>query len=170
MKEYKIQFSGLAEGMHTFKYVLGRSFFEHFEDDQIGDGTIEVEVNMDRQQRMLVFGFDIRGDVEVACDVCTDPLRVFIAGHEQLIARISNGGGEDTADIVFIPEEAFEFDLAHHLFDYVHLMLPMRLTHEESSDGRSCDPEMLTLIERYRSAGGSSMEELKSLLSGFEKE
>jgi len=172
VKEYRIQFSGLAEGVHTFRYVLGKPFFEHFEDEQMADGIVEVEVTMDRQQRMLVFGFGIRGEVEVLCDLCTDPLRVGISGDEKLIARISNSGGDDNADIVFITEEAYEFDLTQHLYDYVRLLLPMRLTHESSADGRECDPEMLELLERYRTEKSITpgMEGLAGLISGEEGE
>jgi uncharacterized metal-binding protein YceD (DUF177 family) len=172
VKEYRIQFSGLAEGEHAFRFVLEKPFFEHFEDEAIGDGRVEVEVLMDRQQRMLVFSFLIKGEVEVVCDLCTDPLRVNIAGDERLIARISSSGGEDTADIVFIPEEAFEFDLTPHLYDYARLLLPMRLTHEGSADGRECDPEMLKLLERYRKEKSVTpgMEGLAGLIRDDEEE
>jgi len=171
VKEYRIQFSGLAEGIHSFRYVLERSFFAHFEDERIEDGRVVVDVTMDRQQRMLVFSFDISGEVLTVCDVCTDPLRVKVAGDEQLIARISNSGEEDdTADIVFIAEEAFEFDLTQHMYDYVRLLLPLRLTHEESVDGTTCDPEMLKLLEQYRASqvSGAGMEALAHIT--FDKE
>lgn len=152
MNEYKIQFSGLAEGLHEFSYLLEKPFFDHFEDEVISDGAVAVSLAMDRQSRMLQFSFRISGTVEVVCDRCADPLSIAIEGNEHLIARMGEESDTEDDNIVFLPDEAFEFDLTPHLFDYIHLMLPMRLTHDNSSDGRSCDPEMLKLIERYSSA------------------
>lgn len=153
VNEYKIQFSGLAEGLHEFSYLLEKPFFDHFEDEVISDGSVAVTLMMDRQSRMLQFSFRISGTVEVVCDRCADPLSIAIEGREHLIARIGEESDAEDDDIVFIPEDAFEFDLKQHLFDYIHLMLPMRMTHDISNNGRVCDPEMLKLLERYSTAG-----------------
>jgi uncharacterized protein len=152
-RDYKIQFSGLAEGQHEFAFMLEKPFFDQFEDEVIRDGRIDVALVMEKQTRMLIFNFDIKGTIEVLCDRCADPLLLNIEGAEQLIARISESDESDDDDIVFIHEEDFEFDLTQHLFDYVHLLLPMRLIHDDSADGRSCDPEMLKLIRQYSSHG-----------------
>lgn len=149
VRDYTIQFSGLAEGEHQFDFVLDKAFFALFEEEQILGGKVDVAVTLDRQSRMLVFFFDLKGAVEVVCDRCADPLLVAVEGKEELIVRIGETGESTDDDIVFISEEAYEFDLSQHLFDYVHILLPMRLTHDDSADGRECDPEMLKLLERY---------------------
>ena len=150
--DYKIQFSGLAEGEHLFGYVLGHSFFALFNEEVILGGEVKVEVTMDKQPRMLQFSFDMSGVVEVLCDRCADPVKLEIDSREQLIAQISSHESSENDDIVFIDEEAFEFDLTQHLYDYIMLALPMRMTHEQSIDNQPCDPEMIRLLEQY-SAG-----------------
>lgn len=149
MKEYTIQFSGLAEGNHQFSYVLEKSFFDHFEGDVIQHGRIEVEVDMEKQTRMLIFNMEIHGIAGVTCDRCADPLNIGIKDTQRLIVRIGDTGESTDDDLVFISEEDFEFDLSQHLFDYVNLMLPMRFTHDQSIDGSKCDPEMIKLLEKY---------------------
>jgi uncharacterized protein len=151
-KDYKIQFSGLAEGEHLFGYVLGHPFFALFNDEVILGGEVKVEVTMDKQTRMLLFAFDMQGVVEVLCDRCADPVKMAVIGSEQLIVQISNHEDSENDDIVFIDEEAFEIDLSQHLYDYIRLALPMRITHDQSVDGQECDPEMIRLLEQY-SAG-----------------
>jgi uncharacterized metal-binding protein YceD (DUF177 family) len=150
--DYKIQFSGLAEGEHLFGYVLGHPFFALFNDEVILGGEVKVEVTMDKQPRMLLFTFDLSGVVEVLCDRCADPVKLEVEGEEKLIAQISSHETSEDDDIVFITEEAFEFDLTQHLYDYIRLALPMRITHDQSVDGQECDPEMIRLLEQY-SAG-----------------
>jgi len=164
LKDYKIQFSGLAEGEHEFTFVLEKPFFDQFEDEVIRGGRVEVSLVMEKQTRMLIFAFGIKGIVDVLCDRCADPLRLAIEGSEQLIARMSESDVSDDDDIVFIHEDDFEFDLAQHLFDYVHLMLPMRMTHDDSADGRSCDPDMLKLLKQY---SGSASDPRWSGLAGL---
>jgi uncharacterized protein len=149
LNDFKIQFSGLAEGEHEFSFVLEKPFFESFEEEVIRDGRVDIALVMEKQTRMLIFHFIIKGIVEVVCDRCADPLKLEIHGSEQLIARISDSDVSDDDDIVFINEEDFEFDLAQHLFDYVHLLLPMRMTHDDSADNTPCDPEMLKLLQKY---------------------
>jgi uncharacterized protein len=166
VRDFAIQFSGLAEGEHHFSYQLDKAFFALFDEEQIHDGQVEVEVTMNRQSRMLQFYFGLKGVVEVTCDRCADPLNIAVEGREDLIVRIGESGESDDDDIVFISEDEFEFDLSQHLFDYVHMLLPMRLTHEESADGRSCDPEMLKLLERYSTdkPAGNTWRGLEKLL------
>lgn len=151
VKDYKIQFSGLAEEVHEFSYVLEKPFFDLFEEEVIRDGRVEVLLTMDKQTRMLIFSFDISGEVDVICDRCADPLKLGIEGTEQLIVRIGGDSDSPDDDIVFIDDEAYEIDLTQHLFDYVHLLLPIQMTHDDSSDGKECDPEMLALLDRYSS-------------------
>ncbi len=160
LKDYTVQFSGLAEGMHTFGFVLERPFFALFEDEVILDGRVEVALEMEKQTRMLILRFGIEGVVEVLCDRCTDPLLIAVGGSRQLIARIGDGGVSTDDDLIYLHEDAFELDLAQHLFDYVHLMLPMRMTHDISADGRACDPGMIRLLEQYR-PGHSEEEDIK---------
>ncbi len=149
VRDFTIQFSGLAEGEHRFDFVLDKAFFALFGEEQIRDGRVEVAITLDRQSRMLVFHFDLKGVVEVVCDRCADPLMIAVEGSEDLIVQFGESEESPDDDIVFISEEEFEFDLSQHLFDYVHMLLPMRLTHDDSADGRTCDPEMIKLLERY---------------------
>ena len=165
MKDYSIQFSGLAEGLHEFSFVLEKPFFEMFETEVIGDGRVDISVTLDKQTRMMLFNFVIAGEVEVICDRCADPLKVRVKGTEDLIVRVSNSEEEDDDKIVFISEEEFEIDLTQHLYDYINLLLPIRHTHDESADGSSCDPEMIRLLEKY--SGERHKEKIWERLSGL---
>ncbi len=141
-----------------------------FETEVIRDGRVEVSVTLDKQTRMMVFTFAISGEVEVICDRCADPFMLRVEGNEEFIVQITgspDSEATDDDDIVFIPEEDFEIDLTQHLYDYVNLLLPMRLTHDKSSDGSTCDPEMIRLLERYsrERQTGSNWEGLSGLRS-----
>lgn len=150
VKDYTIQFSGLADEVHRFDFVLEKSFFDHFiEDDVIKNGRVDVKLLFDKQPNMFVLQFAINGVVDVMCDRCTDPLTLQLRGDERLIVRIGREEESTDDDIVFIGEDDFEIDLTQHIYDYVSLLLPIRMLHDNSYDKKECNPEMIKLLKKY---------------------
>ncbi len=149
LKKYVISFRGLQIDVHHFHFVIDRKFFESIEYADIADGTVEVDVTLDRHDRMLVFNFDIRGTVVVPCDRCLDDFDLPIAGSERLIVKFGEKFDETSDDVVIIPETASEFDLSSYLYEYIILMLPMQHIHPDDENGNStCNSEMLERLSR----------------------
>jgi uncharacterized metal-binding protein YceD (DUF177 family) len=47
-----------------------------------------------------------------------------------------------------IPDTAHEIDLAPFLYEYIHLLLPVRRVHPDERNGQSgCNPEVLKKLE-----------------------
>ncbi|MDZ7775419.1 MAG: hypothetical protein U5L09_07295 [Bacteroidales bacterium] len=63
LKDFKIAFSGLKAGNHNFKLSAGDAFFEEFKALDIEKGEVNILLNMEKQERMLVFIIDISGHV-----------------------------------------------------------------------------------------------------------
>lgn len=150
MKEYVIRFSGLKDGPHTFRLDIGRPFFEHFDYGEITNGVIRVECEMEKQERMLVFNLGIKGKVRMPCDRCMEPFELPVEGSEQLIVKFGEEALEEDDKLIVIPETAYEIDLSHYLYEFIHLLLPSRRVHGEDEEGNTlCDPEMLKRLEDH---------------------
>jgi uncharacterized metal-binding protein YceD (DUF177 family) len=151
LRKYVIPFRGLQIDVHHYHFVIDRKFFESMEYADIADGNVEVDVTLDRHERMLIFNFDIKGTVVVPCDRCLEDFDLPIAGSDQLIVKFGEEYEEPSDDVVIIPETASEFNLSSYLYEYIVLMLPMQHIHPDDKKGRStCNSEMLKRLTRQQ--------------------
>jgi uncharacterized metal-binding protein YceD (DUF177 family) len=151
MEKYQIQFSGLKPGTHSFDFNLDQSFFEHYNFTDISGSDIEVHIEMEKEDRMIVFRFDIRGSVNSVCDRCGDPLVVRIDGQQGLVVKLSDHNEEESEDVQIVKESEGRFDLSRFIYEYVSLMLPVHRVHEDDVEGRSlCNPDILDKLEKLK--------------------
>jgi uncharacterized metal-binding protein YceD (DUF177 family) len=146
--QYQIAFSGLHPGTHTFDFKVGDKFFEQLQDAEITGGDVSVAVTMAKEERMMDLHLEISGRVKVACDRCNELMHVEVSGSERLIIKLGDHYHEESEDVQVIPDTANQFDLGPFLYEYIHLLLPIRRVHEEDEEGNSqCDPEIIRKLK-----------------------
>lgn len=142
-----IPFRGLKAGIHGYDLQIDRSFFDHFERSEVREGELSVHVDLEKEERMLIFQFTIDGEVSLPCDRCTEPVTIPIKGKERLIVKFGEEFSELDEEIQIIPESETTFDTAPFIYEYLHLLLPMKRVHPEEDQGKSsCDPGMLARL------------------------
>ena len=147
-EQYQIAFSGLKPGTHVFDFNVGKPFFDQVEDTDIRDGKVAVTVTMAKEERMMDLHFSIRGTVMVTCDRCNELMEIGVEGHERLIVKYGDRYYEESEDIQIIPETAHQFNLSPFIYEYIHLLVPVRRVHQEDADGNSmCDPLILQKLK-----------------------
>jgi uncharacterized metal-binding protein YceD (DUF177 family) len=148
LETYIIPFSGLKAGAHQFTFRIDKSFFEHFEYSQVADGQVDVTVDLEKEERMLVFYFTISGTVILPCDRCNDPMELEISGKEQLVVKLGDHFEEESEVVVIIPEAENKVDLGPYIYEYIHLMLPIRRVHPGDTEEESrCNPDVLKKLK-----------------------
>ena len=153
MDQFVIPFSGLKMGKFQYEYDIDNEFFEHFEQSEVKQGKINILVELDRQQRMLVFQFNINGTVLVPCDRCLVEFDQPIDGKERLIVKFGEEHREETEDIFIITENEHSFNLGPFIYEYINLMIPYRRIHPLDKAGESlCDPDVTGFINGDSSA------------------
>ena len=151
MEKYQIQFSGLKPGTHSFDFDLDHSFFNYYRFDEIAGCKVRVHVEMEKEERILVFRFDIRGTVDVFCDRCGDPLTVKLKGQQSLVVKLGDHNEEESDDVQIVKESESRFDLSQFIYEYAVLMLPAYRVHEDDKEGRSlCNADILKKIEELK--------------------
>lgn len=147
LDSFIIPFRGLKPGIHGYDLQIDPSFFDQFEQSIIREGTLSVHIDLEKEERMLLFHFSIDGTITLPCDRCTEPLSLPISGNERLIVKFGEEFTELDEEVQIIPETETHFNVAPFLYEYIHLMLPMKRIHPEDEKGNSsCDPDMLARL------------------------
>jgi len=148
LAHFMIPFSGMKVGNHNFTFEIDDKFFEHFEYSEIKKGKLQVNCLLDKQVRMMVLYFDITGTVRVPCDRCAEEFDQPIEGKQKLIVKFGVDHIEESEDILVITEKEHELDISQFLYEYIHLLLPIKKVHGTDENGNSlCDPEVLRYIK-----------------------
>ncbi|MDD5507476.1 MAG: DUF177 domain-containing protein [Bacteroidales bacterium] len=140
---FVIPFSGLKPGKHEYEFFIDDEFFRHFEYSQIKAGNLKVDLELEKQESMLVLHFVISGTVHVMCDRCLDYYDQPVGGTERLIVKFGETCYEETDEIVVIPSTEHLLDVSHYIYEYIHLLLPYKCVHPNDEEGISqCNPEV----------------------------
>ena len=146
--KYIIPFRGLKPGIHPFDFEIGDTFLDAYPESQIHEGAVKVHLDLEKEERMLVLNFLLDGTAVVPCDRCNEPVRVKVSGRERLIVKFGEEFEEQSDEVLIIPEMSHQFDVSPFLYEYIHLLLPMRNVHGEAgTDGTGCDPEVMKKLE-----------------------
>ncbi len=152
--DFIIPFRGLALEVHRFHYEIDGTFFEELDYSELQEASVIVDLDLDRQERMLVLDFDIRGTVNVTCDRCLDAFPLPVDNRWQLIIKFGEEYEEESDDVIVIPHEQHQIDVTQFLYEYITLMVPIRKVHSDDEDGNStCNPEMLSILEQHSEHG-----------------
>jgi uncharacterized metal-binding protein YceD (DUF177 family) len=135
-------FSGLKSGRYSYDFDLGKEFFERFENEELCDGKVHIAAVLEKNERVMMFNFELSGEVTTRCDRCLGEMKVQIEGKESLNVRLSDTEKSDDENVAILPEGAFEIDLAQWLYEYVAVRIPMQHVHPEGE----CDQEVVKYI------------------------
>lgn len=145
LKDFQIAFSGLKLGRHQFDFQIEDTFFQLFDYAELGSGQINAIVLLEKKSNMLELEFQIKGAVTLACDTCTDSYTQSIEGNFRQIVKFSDvAEPEETDEIIILPTNEHTLEVAHQLYEFIHLSLPSRRAHADEAD---CNPEILEKLE-----------------------
>lgn len=149
LKDYIMQFSGLADGVHAFEYNVDDTFFKEFELSEITQANVKIRLMLDKQTTMMVLEFDISGEVTCVCDRCLENYQQEIKGNERIIVKFDEDKSKETDEIKILLPSEHQIDLSQDIYEFINLMLPAKRVHLEDESGNSaCDPEIIKFLEK----------------------
>lgn len=154
MQPFIISLNGLAQGKTEFSWRVEGQFFSSFENSEILDADLQVEVEALKSGRYIGLDINIEGSVVVECDRCLSDLTLPV--HTSKSFSVKFGDGESAGmsetdgerEILYLPEENTEMDLAQVIYDYSCLSLPLCRVHGEGE----CDPETVKYLSSENTA------------------
>lgn len=150
-EKYTLPLASLTNKIHYFKFIVSDDFFRKFPESTIQKADIKVNLTANKQESILLLDFSISGTVNVPCDRCSEYFDLIINGDFNLIIKSGNEFLEESEDVVIIPRNETELDLSQYIYEFILLLIPMKIEHPDDSKGNSqCNKELLKILEKYK--------------------
>ncbi|PQJ80067.1 YceD family protein [Polaribacter porphyrae] len=135
LKDYNIQFVGLKEGKHQFDYTIDNKFFEAFNYDEFTSSSIKVSLHFVKKSTLFELNFITEGTVEVPCDVSNELYHQEMDSEMSLVVKFGPEFNDDNEEILILPHEAYEFNVAQFIYEMIVLAVPNKRVHPKVLDG-----------------------------------
>ncbi|MFK8061419.1 MAG: DUF177 domain-containing protein [Polaribacter sp.] len=135
LKQFNIQFVGLKEGSHLFEYLIDNTFFEAFNYDEFESSSIKIALNFIKKSTLFELTFSAIGYVEVPCDVTNELYKQDVDSDLPLIVNFGPEFNDDNEEILILPHEAYEFNVAQFIYEMIVLSIPNKRVHPKVLDG-----------------------------------
>lgn len=132
---FVIPFRGLKEGKHQFEYIVDNTFFEVYQYEDILGSDIKIKLDFIKKSTILELSFSAIGEVKIACDVSNELYQQPIKGELNLVVKFGEEYNDEDEEILIIPHEAYEIDVAQYIFEMIVLSLPSKRVHPGVIEG-----------------------------------
>ena len=159
LKQFSIPFTGLKLGKHQFEFEIDKSFFDAFEYSLVKDGALKAEVELDKQETMLILHFHILGTIQLNCDKCLAEFGQSIEIKERQIVKFAEDDLEsDDLEIIILNKKESAIDISEMIYEFINVAVPYINNCEQAGQDQICDPEMIAKLEKL-SSGSTEKEE-----------
>ena len=148
LKEFEISFIGLKLGKHQFSYQIDNTFFEFFQYDEFENAKLKVDLLFEEKNNMFNPEFNSKGIVTVACDVTGEPFELEVSGQLPLIVKFGDEFDDDNDEILIIPHNSYQLNVAQFIYEMIVLSLPVKRVHAGIGDG-TLSSEVLNQLKEF---------------------
>ncbi|MBB2145844.1 DUF177 domain-containing protein [Pedobacter sp. LMG 31464] len=160
LKQFSIPFTGLKLGKHQFEFEVDKSFLDAFEYSLVKDGALKVEVELDKQETMLILHFHILGTIQLNCDKCLAEFSQPIEVNERQIVKFAEDDLEsDDLEIIMLNKKESALDVSEMIYEFINVSVPYINNCEQAGQGQKCDPEMIATLDKLASGTAEKEEE-----------
>ena len=142
---YNISLKGHHADVRSFDFLLDNDFFKKIDGNEVQKGKLTVQLTVKKGVAAYEFLFAINGTVLVPCDRCLDELEVAIETTEKLFVKLGKEYTEESDNIIVIPEEEGEINLAWFIYEFIALCIPMKHVHGPGK----CNKTMSTKLKKH---------------------
>ena len=142
---YNVDLKNLAPGVHEFEYLLENKFFVDIDGDEVQKGKVKVNLTVKRTSMVFDMNFQLEGIVYVPCDRCLDDMELPVSTQNKLVVKFGKEYAEESEEIVIIPEEEGEINLAWFIYEFIALAIPMKHIHAPGK----CNKAMSSKLKKH---------------------
>ena len=148
--DFIIPIVGLKLGEHSYQFNVNRQFFKEFDNTEIQEGCIQVNLILKKRSNHMELVFRAKGSVNCLCDRCGSDLKLPLDHQEMRIVKYSQEDFDNTDDVVVIRREDHEINVSHIVYETIFLGLPIRKFHNQETNGQICDEEVIKRLKEYQ--------------------
>ncbi len=163
LSTYSIHFKGLKVGKHQFDFEIDNRFFELFEESEIKQGKLTAGIKLEKHAQLLDLKINIKGYVEVMCDRCLENFNLPLSYKGTLLVKFGEGAPDASEEIIFLPTEESELNIAHYLYESISLSIPYQRYHGvNGTDDKACNSEMLNKLKNLSGTASKTKKTIES--------
>jgi len=145
--EFLVQFEGLKLGSHHFDWEINETFFDDFGEVEFGKGRFKVDMELLKQNNMLILEFDINGSFPCQCDLCLDDIEVPVSHGDRLVVKFAAEAQDPTEEMVVLRHGDYEINVRQFIYEFIAVSLPQRRTCADA--GKTCNAAMLDKLSEF---------------------
>ena len=142
--KYNVDLKGMKAASLGLEFELDNAFFADIDGEEFQKGSVKASVTVRKNKDIFDFSFTLVGRVIVPCDRCLDDLDVEVDTENTLRVKLGNEYA-DEGDIVVVPEQDGDFNLAWYLYELIVLALPLKRVHAPGK----CNHEMTGKLKKH---------------------
>lgn len=155
--KYNVDLKGMKASSLDMEFDLDNAFFADIDGEEFQKGTVKAKVVVKKGRDIFDFSFALTGTVVVPCDRCLDDLEIEVDTVNTLRVKLGDSYA-DEGDIVIIPEQEGDLNIAWYLYEFIVLALPMKRVHAPGK----CNHEMTGKLKKHSAeAVGDEGEEMQ---------
>lgn len=155
--KYNVDLKGMKASSLDLEFDLDNAFFADIDGEEFQKGTVKAKVVVKKGRDIFDFSFALTGTVVVPCDRCLDDLEIEVDTVNTLRVKLGDSYA-DEGDIVIIPEQEGDLNIAWYLYEFIVLALPMKRVHAPGK----CNHEMTGRLKKHSAeAVGDEGEEMQ---------
>ncbi|MFT4032678.1 MAG: DUF177 domain-containing protein [Siphonobacter sp.] len=129
LRKYDIDLLQLENKHYEYEFEGGDAFFAALEQGLIEKGNFQAKVDVDKSSTMIQLTFAIEGNYQLICDRSLDSFEEPFKTKEKLILKFGAKAEELSDEIEIIPWDTPTINIAHYIFDFIGLTVPMKKLH-----------------------------------------
>lgn len=142
--KYNVDLKGMKASSLDMEFALDNAFFADIDGEEFQRGSVRAVVKVTKGRDLFEISFALRGTVIVPCDRCLDDLEIEVDTENALRVKLGDDYA-DEGDIVIIPEQEGDLNIAWYLYEFIVLALPMKRVHAPGK----CNHEMTGKLKRH---------------------
>lgn len=127
---YNVDLKGMTSDTVSYRWQADNDFFSAVQGSEIKAGSLDVALRVKQTSGAYELEFQLKGEVEVTCDRCLEPMSQPIEAQCTLKVVL----GEDYADdgeVVTVPEREGIINVAWNIYEFAALQIPLRHVHPD---------------------------------------
>ncbi len=148
LRNYSIPFTGLKLGKHQFAYDVKDAFFDEFEYSLVKKADLKCEVELERQETMIILNFHISGTLDANCDRCLAQYPQQVDITEQQVVKFGEEEISEDEEIIILTKNDHEINIAGLIYEYINVALPFITVCNDEGNTPYCDKEMLESLNK----------------------
>lgn len=150
-----------------YEFVLDNLFFANIDGPEVQKGKVNVVLVVKKTSRAFELNFQTDGMVWVPCDRCLDDMEQLVSSTDKLLVKFGHEYAEEGDNLIVIPEEEGEINVAWFMYEFVALAIPMKHVHapdDDMAEDTFAPEEEVELMNEEETQVDPRWDELKKIL------